>query len=216
MAPNTSTEPRLLDRFTQATTAYIVPCLLLVTNMWDRYDSAEFNILAGVYLLAASLYRYESLGDSEAEKSESKKRKSWNISRRLFAAGGACIVVFLGLRPIFNAVAYACVDIFFDDHVHNPTNFEGRAGLNDEIRYQFQALSSNRAVPSEMTVWMAVDREAKKAPKSKLSCTQCLKLAETFNGYLKVGPVNNFDEELYCGPTLSFNQHCDAKNEGDL
>ncbi|KAF5668381.1 hypothetical protein FHETE_5317 [Fusarium heterosporum] len=196
MAPNTSAEPRPLDRFTQATAAYIVPCLLIVSNVMNNYDNAEFNIFAGIYLLTASLYRYESLENSGVGKFDSKKRKIWN--------------------PIFNTIGDICFDIFYDSGENNPTYFEGRAGLNDDIRYQFQALRSDRVIPSELTIWKAVDHEVKKGPESKFSCTQCLNLVETLNGYLKVGPVDKFDEELYCGPTLSWNHHCDAKNEGNL
>ncbi|KAF4988110.1 hypothetical protein FGRMN_9976 [Fusarium graminum] len=216
MALNPSAGPGILERFTQATTAYIVPCLLIISNVMNNYDNAEFNIAAGVYLLVASIHRYEPSEVSGAEKPGSKQRQTWNISRKLAATGGACVVLFLGLQPIFNTIAYVCFDIFYDNRDNSPTHFEGRAGLNDEIRYQFQALRSDREIPSESTIWRAVDHEVKNGPESKFSCTQCVNLVETLNGYLKVGPVDKFDEELYCGPTLSFNHYCDSKDEGDL
>lgn len=43
-----------------------------------------------------------------------------------------------------------------------------------------------------------------------ICATQCLNLKKPFDGYLLLGPSDNFDSSIYCGPVLSLSSHCDG------
>jgi len=63
MSPNTSFDSGTIDRFNRAAAGYIVPLLLIVTNLITyinkdaskAYDITGLNVLANLYLLGAYL-----------------------------------------------------------------------------------------------------------------------------------------------------------------
>lgn len=215
MASDTRANPSALKRFNQATVAYVIPALLLVLNLLDAYRATEFNIAAGIYLLFSKLYDDEAPANSEPKKTGLEKDKASNSSRRLLATGGACIVLLFGLEPIFNTVADLCFGFFFPGEPIDQKFFEGYAGLDQEIRYQFRAISSDRCIPDQSMIYAAINHHTKQHG-CKLHQTECLDLTETFSGFLRIGPTKAFDTELYCGPTLSFNSNCDDKDKETL
>jgi hypothetical protein len=213
MASDTRANLSLLKRFNQATVAYVIPALLLVLNLLDSYSATEFNIAAGVYLLFSSLYDNQASAGPEPKKTGLEKDQASNKSRRLLATGGACIVLLFGLRPVFNTVADFCFELFYNGEIINQTFIQGYAGPDQEIRYRFQAMRSDRCIPDQSMIVGAIEHHTK-THGCKLHQTECLDLTETFNGFLLIGPTNKFDTELYCGPTFSFNiMHDDEHKE---
>ncbi|KAM0244486.1 hypothetical protein ACHAP5_006167 [Fusarium lateritium] len=215
MASNPRANPSTLRKFNQATVAYVIPALLIVLNLMDAYHATEFNVVAGAYLLISALYDDEAPANSEPKKTGSDKDKALNTSHRLLATGGACIVLLFGLGPIFNTVADLCFELFYNNQLGDETLFYGYAGPNHEIRYSFQATRSDRCIPDQSMIVGAIDHHVKKHG-AILRKTECLDLTETFSGFLRIGPAETFDMDLYCGPTLSFKSMCDGEDKETL
>lgn len=84
MAKDARENPSALRKFNQATTAYIIPAFLVVLNVLRTYESNEFNIAAGVYLLFSSLYNDEEPANPEPKKTGSEKEKASNVRLHQF------------------------------------------------------------------------------------------------------------------------------------
>ncbi|CAJ0542499.1 Ff.00g001090.m01.CDS01 [Fusarium sp. VM40] len=210
MATDTRANPSALRKFNEATVAYIVPAFLVVLNVMDSYQTNEFNIAAGIYLLFSSLYNDEEPENPEPKKTASEKDKASKKSRRLLATFGACIVLLFGLEPVFSRVADLCFELFYSGEPFEQTFLNGYAGQDQEIRYQFRAVKSDRCIPDQSMIVGAIDHHIK-THGCKLRQTECLDLTKTFSGFLLIGPTRAFDMNLYCGPTLSFNTVCDLE-----
>ena len=76
------------------------------------------------------------------------------------------------------------------------------------ISYRYQANGKNCDTTAEQaTIAGAIEHHLQTVNNGVICNTECLDLTHggTWDGYLLIGPANNFDSSVYCGPSLSFN-----------
>ncbi|TGO14383.1 hypothetical protein BTUL_0054g00540 [Botrytis tulipae] len=87
----------------------------------------------------------------------------------------------------------------------------GRCGKSygslDGVSWVYYATGRNCNTASEAkTIQGAIKQHLTTTDGNSLCSTECLDLTEsaTWSGFLLIGPTNNFDSTMYCGPTLPF------------
>lgn len=86
------------------------------------------------------------------------------------------------------------------------------------VKYRYQANGKNCDTTAEQdTIAGAIDHHLKTVDNNELCATECLDLTHggTWDGYLLIGPGDSFEDSMYCGPTLDFD-NCSSGGKGDF
>ncbi|RBR26933.1 uncharacterized protein FIESC28_00201 [Fusarium coffeatum] len=222
MTSTTSPSSPAPGMFSDITTSFIVPFLLVTLNLIAYKTGNDgrlpaFNVFISLYLLSAYFRRGrpstivttgdgKSVQKTESSKSDSKQKRTW--MKVLFG-----IVVCCALAIPIKSLVELVLDQFgnredvilppmYGDHCGTVV---GTAGRDDEIAYKYYSTKGSCDTVAERdTIRGAIEEQIKKNYPQDLCKTQCLDLRKSglWNGYLLVGPSSRFDHDRYCGPEL--------------
>lgn len=85
----------------------------------------------------------------------------------------------------------------------------------DGVSWVYHATGRNCNTASEAkTIKRAIKQHLATTDGNSLCSTECLDLTKsaTWSGYLLIGPTNNFDSTMYCGPILPV-ESCASRRE---
>ncbi|KAF7927707.1 uncharacterized protein EAE98_006089 [Botrytis deweyae] len=91
-------------------------------------------------------------------------------------------------------------------------------GSLDGVSWVYYATGSNCDTTAEAaTIQGAIKQHLTTIDGNSLCATECLDLTHsgTWSGFLLIGPTNNFDSTMYCGPSLSFGS-CTSGGKNDI
>ncbi|KAL2062387.1 hypothetical protein VTL71DRAFT_6653 [Oculimacula yallundae] len=150
--------------------------------------------------------------DVEASVVPRKSMKDVRVCERVLTAAAACVVLINGLSAIAGALG-GLIRGLADQHSCGKSY-----GSLDGISWVYYASGSNCDTTAEsLTIAGAIKQHLSTVDHSTLCTTDCLDLTHsgTWNGWLLVGPTNNFNTDLYCGPSLSFST-CKSGGKNDI
>ncbi|EYB32525.1 hypothetical protein FCULG_00005707 [Fusarium culmorum] len=183
--------------FNEATTSFIVPLCLLSINLVDYLYSGDdrltgINCVLSIYLLA-SYFNKDSPsqpiidGDVKSPQTlDTGKQTKQAQKKELYYIGGD---LYYG---------DGCSENIYDRPC---TPFSGKSGPGGSITYRYEGWGYCNAEAERGAIINAVIQHISEHG-SKLTSTECLKLSgrDLSYSYLVIGPTDNFDFEMDCGP----------------
>ncbi|KAL5316790.1 hypothetical protein ACEPPN_015841 [Leptodophora sp. 'Broadleaf-Isolate-01'] len=157
----------------------------MVPNRWARYD----------------LTPVDEVGNSTGVESSLTPRTDVKVCERVLAAAINCVVFGSGIFTIASAIGGAIRGLA------DQNSCAKSYGSLDGISWLYYATGSNCDTTAEAgTIAGAIKQHLSTVDGASMCTTDCLDLTHsgTWNGYLLIGPSNNFNSGMYCGPTLSF------------
>ncbi|ESU09979.1 hypothetical protein FGSG_03270 [Fusarium graminearum PH-1] len=178
--------------FNEATTSFIVPLCLLSINLVDYLYSGDdrltgINCVLSIYLLASYFNKdspSQPIIDGDVKSPQTldtgKQTKQAQKKAHYFCLGDGCSE---------NIYDRPC------------TPFSGKSGPGGSITYRYEGWGYCNAEAERGAIINAVIQHISEHG-SKLTSTECLKLSgrDLSYSYLVIGPTDNFDFEMDCGP----------------
>ncbi|CAG7562050.1 unnamed protein product [Fusarium equiseti] len=180
-----------------STTTTLVPFALLILNLFHYvyYDEALIpRLLITNVLNAIWLESYEHSGNTTAAL---EKRRNVDICQFIATTAACTVIADNGIRLV-KAIA------------------RPKISLTKRILISLLAAGGDcDTIAEEKTIAGALEDHLKQYG-DPLCETRCLNLTHggTWNGYLLIGPADDFDSSAYCGPKLDFD-HCTSGGKYD-
>lgn len=130
-----------------------------------------------------------------------ERRQNVKICQAI-ATAAACVTIGSSLYSLSGSMAQTIKD------ASNLRSCGTFSATSYGISYRYQANGKNFDTTAEQaTIAGAIEHHLQTVNNGVLCNTECLDLTHsgTWDGYLLIGPANNFDSSVYCGPSLSFN-----------
>ena len=92
------------------------------------------------------------------------------------------------------------------------------SGTYENLRWSYYSSGRNCDTTAQHdTIAGAIKKYLTTVENNKVCGTQCLRMDHggTWDGWLKLGPVNGFNDNAYCGPSLSFSS-CVSGGDNDI
>jgi len=139
---------------------------------------------------------------ANSSSTELQRRQQVNVCQAI-ATAASCVVIGTNM---YNLVAYLGGVIKDASNRRSCGTF---SGTSYGISYRYQANGKNCDTTAEQaTISGAIEHHLKSVGNGAVCNTECLDLTHdgAWDGFLLIGPSNNFDSSIYCGPSLSFGQ----------
>ncbi|KAK6715064.1 hypothetical protein SNK04_005991 [Fusarium graminearum] len=203
--------------FNEATTSFIVPLCLLSINLVDYLYSGDdrltgINCVLSIYLLA-SYFNKDSPsqpiidGDVKSPHTLDTGKQTKQAQKKFFAKIMFAVLLFIGSSFLLRELYYIGGDLYYGDgcseNIYDRpcTPFSGKSGPGGSITYRYEGWGYCNAEAERGAIINAVIQHISEHG-SKLTSTECLKLSgrDLSYSYLVIGPTDNFDFEMDCGP----------------
>jgi hypothetical protein len=140
-----------------------------------------------------------------------ERRQNVNICQAI-ATAASCIVIGNNMYQVGAWLSGVIKD------ASNRRSCGTFSGSGYGLSYRYQANGKNCDTTAEQaTIAGVIEHHIKSVGNGAVCNTECLDLTHdgSWDGFLLIGPSNNFDSSIYCGPSLSFGQ-CSNGGKNDF
>jgi hypothetical protein len=143
---------------------------------------------------------------------EIAERTPITVCERTVVAVGACVGIATYVVGFARNIATTIKDL------SNGGNCNAMHGTFEGLRWTYYSSGRNCDTTAQHdTIAGAIKKYLNNVEHNNICGTQCLRMDHggTWDGWLKLGPVGSFNENAYCGPSLSFDS-CLSGGNNDI